>query len=551
MSDKFLKVECPSCHRRLKVFQSKRHKKVLCPRCNSLFFVELPGDREPSTRLVPNRNKLFGPPVHRDFIRAEMAESEASDSSELGDSANEVPLGKAYPFEDLPVDDLVNRETSRGPTELIEIDKAVTWKMEHSEIQTSFDEACQRYGIGLVIFSVAILIVPLLHFQWLRIQPAIQAMQTIGVALGTLGVAMVALSMRRKWRRALATLMAQSLLIAALYVYTRVDGQRFEKNNSELARLTRDQEQSSAQDTDADQHDLEIGRTIIENNPAERFVPPKTSMAPRTIKGDRDLELPPPLERFNRLPVSKSRASDSESTVDRSALSSTFRPNDESYVTPPIVGTLNTASPFENHREAFKSAAQLASEFAQATSLFQRVEAVLPREPDMSKRQVLIERTRQMNKGLVNHFEIKTKHLADNYQLSDSAGVSTVFGVAHYRDLPIMGIDVCSNNDNGLDQIVPVGGPREFDDALVGEAGYFLVGLSINYDNEVIGIQANFAPAENGVLDMARQVSSPWYGTPPSRQSTRSINSNGRPVYGIVVYRNQLKIVGVSLVTSR
>jgi hypothetical protein len=275
-------------------------------------------------------------------------------------------------------------------------------------------------------------------------------------------------------------------------------------------------------------------------------------VAPRTIKGDSDLQLPSPVERVDHSTAPTSRASDSNISVDSSVPSSTFRPNNESYVTPPIVEPPpSAASPLESDRLVVKSTTQWNTEFARATRLFLQDKTDLTREPALSKRQVLIDRAGLMGKGLVNHLEIKTRHLAENYQLSDPAGVTTVYGIAHYRDLPIMGIDVCRSNDNAVDQIVPVNGPAEFDDSLLGAAGFFLVGLNINYDKEILGIQANFAPAENGVLDLARQVSSPWYGTPPSRQSTRTITSNGRPVYGIVVYRNQLKIVGVSLVTSR
>ena len=147
MPKKFKRFDCPFCSRCLKVSTEHVHKKIFCPRCNTILLAEVDGDQLTLT-AAPEQTELFGPPVHRDFIQAEVNE------------VDPTLQGEAVAEEDLPVaaeahEDLPVAEETHS--------KAEAWARQHSEIQTGFDDICIRVGIGLLLIGVSLLLIP-----WVR-----------------------------------------------------------------------------------------------------------------------------------------------------------------------------------------------------------------------------------------------------------------------------------------------------------------------------------------------------------------------------------------------
>lgn len=498
MAEKFKRFDCPFCDRGLKIPTEHLGKKILCPRCNTILLAELDGDRLTLT-AAPQQNELFGPPVHRDFIKAEVSEADPflQDESDLN--------------EDLPNHSIPMAEESHS--------KAEDWARKHSKIQTRFDDCCIRAGIGLVLVGVALLLVP-----WARavlLAPGLPVdLTVIGFVASILGVGMLSLAKRRRPKKMFGVLFGLAIPVAALALLTPAQIPIEEENKTRYVKYSN----PAANGT----QDIRSQNTIDSDRPSD-FV---------GLTGD------VPTGVFIPRSVTKAEIAKSENPKPQ------FSPSKPLPISPvdnlektSLANSPNIQSADEQPEK--RSAEQISTEFRKAM----RSWVLHPALADSSKTSALNERSKYFEKSVVNRRKPHEQTMRRQYSVTDAAGRNTVFGNAIYRTLPIHGIDVASKG-NVPELFVPIHDGPEFDDTLAWDENFFLVGFNVNVKTAVLGVQGVFAPFENGQLNMERQVVGPWYGRPPAGNDMQSVTSYGNPVYGVVVYRDKLDIVGLSLVVG-
>ena len=131
-------------------------------------------------------------------------------------------------------------------------------------------------------------------------------------------------------------------------------------------------------------------------------------------------------------------------------------------------------------------------------------------------------------------------------------GKQTNFGDALYNGQPIKGLDVMmGRTKSGVEFAIPIYDKPQHQNSLF-EEGHFLGGLNVHVsDGRVAGLQAIFNPgdANSDVLDDTKQVRSFWRGA--GIRGPASVSSGGRKVYGLVVYSDHSRIVGIQLILKR
>ena len=516
MPKKFRRFDCPFCSRNLKVRSEQIHKKIFCPRCNTILLAELDGDQL-TLSAAPEQTEIFGPPVHRDFIQAEISEADPTIQNES--DLDDLPVAEEA-YEDLPIEDLPVAEEAHS--------KAESWARQHSEIQSGFDDVCIRAGIGLLLIGIALLLIP-----WVRtLLSAASALPIdltlIGFNVSILAAGMLAFAKRRKPKRMFGVMTGLAIPVTALALLTPTPPPI--ENKTVYIQYTNPPTSGFETDIEDDRPSEFVG--VTGKSPTGNFVSPSEDEPKIAVSENRKPEQFSPNRTLSITPVDDG---------EKQQLSEfSINPAKDAKQTGPLV-PLNS----REHIKSSRPVAQIRAEFERAMGNWK----LHPATASSSKTKSLNERSKSFKKSAVSRFQPREPAMRRDYRVTQAAGRNTVFGNAIYGQLPIHGIDV-DGKGNAPELFVPIADGPEFDDTLAWDENFFLVGFNVNIEGAVLGVQGVFAPFENEQLNMEHQVVGPWYGRPPAGNKMQSVSSYGNPVYGVVVYRDKLDIVGLSLVVG-
>ena len=516
MSKPFTRFDCPVCKRRLKIPRSGLRKRIFCPRCNSI----LESSKSKSKTLIVASSKqtdLFGPPVHRDFIRAELCEVGADGFSTLSgidpqESQNSLPLtavtGTVEPNEALE-----------------EYSKAKIWARNHSEVQSNFDDYLVQFAVGGLVLGVGMLLVPWVRTILLQATPLDFDFPLLGLLFSTPAILLLAIANRRKPKRILTHIVSLGLPIAALVVFMPPPIEAPEEIEA-VAYLP-----ESLPTADGGRMDKFIGNS--EKSPTANFVP--------LNDGSNRLERNSNANEVKRSKPGRSGIVDISPVGDGRVKE--FDANNTPVIEKREFTPTRVLGKIQIQR---RTPERLRQDFVDAWEKWKLGPAF-----DSKKKITKLEKRKKLFRNTsVNKRVIQDEKILRDYAVTEAAGKATVFGNAFYRTLPIHGIDVGSVGQR-IEKFVPLTGGPEFDDSLAWDANFFLVGLNVHVKSVVVGVQGVFAPVVKGELNMDSKVTGPWYGQPAENPKfLKSTTSYGNPVYGVVVYKNKFDIVGLSLVVG-
>lgn len=553
MREKTIRLECPVCHRGLKIDQLKSGKTIVCPRCNSLF--KMDDNQRPVA--VPGRNELFGPPVQHArsderkiptdgpvkgafedidhlFEEKHIVPGSAPDSKPDRRSRESASKGNRKRQSALPSPDetlsqrrrrqhQASREqaaqqsakqqrTPRRPAP----SASEVWAQQKQTMSKS-DERLQRNGIGLLILAVGLGAFPFIGQDIEELKPLLPWMPVAAVVVAVVGSFLLALSQRRAplagLLRAAIPLICICLLALGAYLFQQPLKSAAAIDDAETGIV----EPDANPDLPVDDR-LDFNADEINNNPASKFVPPRKDRP--LASGRAPVVVAEPNPRPADSPPGETAAPANESGIPENAE--------------------NTARPVRpNNRDSSTTRAELAR-------------AVRASAND-ARREILTRRTEsELIKGFVSRDELRRPdELKSNFVLSETAGQQTVYGIARFHVEPIQGIDAAfPANDIGsyLDMIVPIVGPAEFSNSIApANRNSRLSALEVVVvADEVRGIRAVFTEPTN------RQIRSSWLGLSGDDEgSVTTISAGNRKVYGVVTYKNGLKTTGVALILSR
>lgn len=139
--------------------------------------------------------------------------------------------------------------------------------------------------------------------------------------------------------------------------------------------------------------------------------------------------------------------------------------------------------------------------------------------------------------------------LLQGNRLTGIAGSAERIGVGIQDQQAIVGL--AWGESKGRRMILPVyQDDKRFQNEVRGEAGYFVSGVNVGFDadGKVNGIQAVFAKATDGKLDLNDIKYSDWLGQATRKSLAKKVNSNGEAVFGITLQLRGLDIKGVGLI---
>lgn len=113
--------------------------------------------------------------------------------------------------------------------------------------------------------------------------------------------------------------------------------------------------------------------------------------------------------------------------------------------------------------------------------------------------------------------------------------------ITHPSKLPIVGFDynaVRTGSTHAFTMLTPVYNVDDHKPAITARDGYAVSGIYVNGKTHVEGIKLVFAKITDRGFDTGQTYESEWLGTPPSGPG-RLISGNGKPVYGIWMFRGQ------------
>lgn len=494
MNEKFYKLQCPTCSRRLKISSRSLAKSIVCPRCNAKFSIDTD-----SNSVVAEDNDLFGPPVSEEFSSERME----------GDA-----------FENLDIDKVVTsnraaKESKAAKPESVDVlqagagssananSAAEQWQQE-KKVQSKLDESLQRNGIGLLILSIGLAAVPFIAGKVEGLNSIIHYLPAVAVVVAFMSSFMLAFSLRRSSITAILMCAVPFLLIG---VVSMVGYFLFLAPNSTRSAVEEEQLVADEELQKDESEDLLLDKDAVENNVAAQFVPPQNRNREnirRPVNPEKAPEIPQPERKV-------------ETEV------SSFKPSELDI--PKIAETKSEL------REELVAGAV-------ATDNRWKLEKLLTRM------------NTELSKGGFSHDKIRSGNFPRGLGISKLVGKSSVFGLASYTESPILGFDICHQaglEDIWIDLIVPVRQKkREFEDSFVVPENARLVGIRFNMDQVgILGVQPVYRIGDAG------NVYGPWSGQAAAHEDRtlpELISETG--VFGFVLYRDQLNLIGVRLITN-
>lgn len=541
MKDRTIRFQCPACERRLKMPEPRPGKTIVCPKCNCQFKVD---PRLGPVMVQGGRNEIFGPPVDqalvddrslaRDFNPHAFDDIDHLINAVEDDQVQPRPTKKPRtPVTQTPVKNRPTRSKRRrrGDREKKSrrekvVDTANKWAQE-KVTRTKTDEKFQRNGIGLLILSVGLAVLPFVGADVEGLQAILPYVPMVGLATAFSGSFMLAWSMRRGNLRAVIWSGVWFVLIGLLclggYAYqTSITG-------TPRAGIEGGAENADSMDEPEAADKLLIDPDSLDNNAAARFKPSKHI---RPLADDkRPAAAAEPVEK--PAAIRQPSTAETESGAGDADAEDTVR---ESRLRPSELKT------DRNKRPKPAPGKELESELKTAKAISLNNE----------KRNRLLQRiSRVLNKGYVNRDVVQSPDdLRERFVVSEVAGKATVYGIAYYFDGPVSGFDTAypeNRPDSSFDLIVPIIDAPEFRDSITAidsESQITAVNLNIDVSEGVVGLQAIFrTPGDSGKPKISK-----WIGRSTDHPVT--IEADGHRVHGVVTYKQQLKTVGVALVLS-
>lgn len=512
MSKDIIKMHCPNCDLRLKVPSTKLGKSIVCPKCSVKF------KYNPTEHAADEENS--SPQAHatiEDKFSAGLFEEDIDDL--LAGTSKPIPRKEKKAKQRKQINYGARKSKSANESKRTNeaahanqvgeaTDVQSEWQAE-KRVTTARDESFHRNGIGLLIMAIGLAMLPFFAGSVEGLSPVMPYIPLAAIAIAFIACFMIALSMRRSNIGAVLISGLPFLLICLLglggYYYT---------GSLQPAEPVAEVEAAVEEDSKPANDKFTIDRESVEENAASQFVPP-LKPKPKPVP-DADL---------NEQPLGQDSAAPKQ-PVDRIP-ESDLKPNQ-------ITAPRNLAS--NGRRES--------------SELEQQLERATRQADNEDKLQLLLKREqRDLQKGLVSNDTIRSpRELAEAYKLSDVAGEQTVYGVAYYSTREIKGLDVAHHADNVdemFDILMPIVGTPQFDDSIaLADSSSNFIGLNVvTSSGGISGLQGVFQTVEN------RQELGKWIGTAPnSDDEFVELRVGSGRVLGIVVYRDQLRAVGIRLV---
>ncbi len=530
MSEETVKIQCPNCERRLKILATKVAKAIVCPKCNTRFKLD-----QSNSAVVDGENELFGPPISDNYSAGLFEEDIDHLLDDQRESTRKQPKQqekKKRTRKQLKYGRDA-KQGKKGQATGKDADSASSndavneaWNKE-KRVTTKFEESLQRNGIGLLILATGLAMIPFFAGNVEGIQEYLSYFPIAAAAIAFLASFMIAQSMRRSNIASILLSGIPFLLICAIslgaYYYISNFVNVAGNDSSAADRVGQvDSDESAAVDPNDDKFTFDADS--LDNSPAAKFVPqlkPKPKPQPRT-----DLDSDGSSD--SRTATDNSSSRNPSSRPSSRIGNSELRPN--RFPSPPDSG------------DATETESEVGKDLKTALQI--------SRTSDKTKA-IELRLQQSLRKGLVSKGQIrKPSDLSTRYQLSDIAGRSTVYGIAHFSNRPMVGLDA-ARNLNGLDEglylFAPIIDEPEFEDSMVAGDGNSFVGINVHFtDDALVGVQSVFANAQ-GV-----ESKSDWIGNPPQGNSFKKLRTSASSVlHGVVVYRQQLEAVGLQLIEKR
>ena len=508
MADNFVRINCPTCDRRLKIPQRSVEKAIVCPKCNTTFRV----DEQSNTVVMEGRNDLFGPPVSDEYSNGDFDSNAFGDIDRIIDQVAQDAEDDGKPLfqgpktvRQLEVQTASNARAAADET-----------KREPEAGKTKFEKSLGNNGVGLLILAVGICLIPFAAGNVTGLRPTLIYLPVVAILIAFVGCFMLAYSRRRESLASLVLacmpLMFMGLLCFGSYYYSK----NFlpEKKLSRMERIALEEAEAAMADEMNEVAAMEAGQAErVEKDEADRL-----TMDPNSINNNAASNFVP---KRNPKPIAPTDVPANKITP----------PEPHS---PAIESSINTSPESRDAADQLESADPLARELAAASNRNSKAEKL---------QKLRLRMQNDLLKGSASHSQIREPALLQQYKLTEVAGRSTVFGFAHYSELPIRGLDFGYRNDKDklIDLVVPVVDEFQFKDSIVPPRGSRMVGVNVAVvGNGVVGLQ--------GIFDQgAKQRLGDWMGSRPRGSKTIRLEAGG-DIYGVIVYRDQLTAVGIQLI---
>ncbi|MEM9411172.1 MAG: hypothetical protein AAGA30_08670, partial [Planctomycetota bacterium] len=497
----FIRLQCPACESRLKIEKKYAYKAIVCPTCNTRFRV----DQETSTVVIERSKDLFGLPVSDEVSNGE------ANSDPFG-NIDEIIARSEPPNSDSPK---VSGSTQTEPETTPESSLVKKWK-EEKKVTTRLDESLQRNGIGLLILSMGMSILPFAADNVEGLRPILPSIPTIVATLGFIATFMIAYSMRRASVLAILGSVLPWLLLCGV-----ATGGYYYHQQQNLAREVQPEFVEPKELVDEEGFDLDLGFDPIDaNGPEDRLDFDADSII------DNAASKFVPGEKKDLLPATNQNPSPS-----------TFQPAPTKDFSPNLANAQNTEfRPNQIPHPELKIPDDDAGDgFAELKQISDNVHR-------KKKLVSLQERKEKLQRGLISMDKVVRPYaLSESYKFSKTAGEKTVYGVALYDLNSIQGIDAVAGTST-LEMITPIVDNRKYSSGIVIPENSQLVGLNVNLSEDgIVGLQGLFAGPDGSTLKSA------WLGEKAGTGSEIRLDAD-LPVQGVVVYLRQLVPVGIRLV---
>ena len=488
MAEKVYKLQCPTCDRRLKVSVRSIAKTIVCPRCNARFTFD-----SQSNSAVADRRDLFGPPVSDDFSSEPASTKDAFENIDI----EQVVAQATGPSRKLNKDDAQQHNRDNRSESQV----ASEWQKE-KKVQSKFDESLQRNGIGLLILSIGLAAVPFFAGEADSLKPLMFYLPASAVVVAFLSSFMLAFAMRRS---SIAAILLCGLPFVLIGTFSMVGFFWFLDGGKSKPAFVVEEEAIEEEGLAINDNEL-LDKGAVIDNAAAKFVPPKNRNRENIRRPVRPDEIAD--EHPVAPDVSESNLKPSEMTKPREM------PDDKTV--DELRGELKRANAISKNRN--------------------KVEILTARLDD------------EFSNALVSDSTIRSGDMrAGRFMFSKLAGKSTVYGKASFVFDPVVGLDIGHYDgveDQWIDYIAPIVGAPEFSDSFVVPDDSKFVGLRFNFQGGgILGVQPVYSNSQS------KKALGPWMGvaaTPGHGKPVELISKN--EIYGLVVYRERLKLVGVRLI---
>ncbi len=164
-------------------------------------------------------------------------------------------------------------------------------------------------------------------------------------------------------------------------------------------------------------------------------------------------------------------------------------------------------------------------------------------EQQQARNETLLENVRSLENLMDSSIHPRCRMNFAPHYLSASAGQDRGQRrfIVHPAKLPVIGIDLIEVNTNAgkvIANIAPIYEHATDSKSLMAREGYALAAINVNADQWVKGVQFVFMEITPRGFNKGRSYTSKWYGTPASGTGQR-LGGDGRPVYGIWMYRSR------------